>query len=88
MTAQLLTAYETRTIPTAEPAPGSADLITTARKTGRTVTVVSNNSGPAIAAYLADHQLTGYVRGVVAGDDSDRADEAQPLLRNARRVRV
>lgn len=72
MTAQqLLTAYETRAIPTAEPAPGSADLITTARKTGRTVTIVSNNSGPAIAAYLADHRLTGYIRGIVARDDSD-----------------
>jgi hypothetical protein len=54
MTAQqLLTAYETRAIPTARPAPGSADLIITARQTGRTVIIVSNNSGPAIAAYLA-----------------------------------
>jgi hypothetical protein len=57
---QLLTAYETRAIKTAQPAPGSGELIRTARQTGRTVTIVSNNSGPAIAAYLADHQLTGY----------------------------
>jgi hypothetical protein len=68
----LLTAYETRAIPTAEPAPGSADLIMTARQTGRTVTIVSNNSGAAVAAYLADHQLTGYVRGIGARDDDDR----------------
>jgi beta-phosphoglucomutase-like phosphatase (HAD superfamily) len=72
MTAQqLLTVYETRAIPTARPAPGSADLIITARQTGRTVTIVSNNSGAAIAAYLADHDLTGYVGAIVARDDSD-----------------
>jgi Haloacid dehalogenase-like hydrolase len=40
-------------------------------RTGRTVTIVSNNSGAAIAAYLADHRLTGYIRAVVARDDSD-----------------
>lgn len=37
----------------------------------RTVTIVSNNSGPAIAADLADHQLARYVRAIVARDDSD-----------------
>jgi hypothetical protein len=50
MTAQqLLTAFETRAIPTAKPTRGSADLIITACQTGRTVTIVSNNSGAAIA---------------------------------------
>lgn len=68
---QMLTAYETRAITTAQPTPGSADLIATARQTGRTVTIVSNNSGSAVAAYLADHQLTGYIRAIVARDDSD-----------------
>lgn len=68
---QLLTAFETRAIPTAEPTRGSADLIITAQRTGRTVTIVSNNSGAAIAAYLADHRLTGYIRAIVARDDHD-----------------
>lgn len=68
---QLLTAFETRAIPSAEPTKGSADLIVTACQTGRTVTIVSNNSGAAIAAYLADHRLTGYIRAVVARDDHD-----------------
>jgi phosphoglycolate phosphatase len=72
MTAQqLLTAFETRAVPTAQPTKGSADLIVTANRTGRTVTIVSNNSGAAIAAYLADHHLTGYVRAIVARDDHD-----------------
>jgi beta-phosphoglucomutase-like phosphatase (HAD superfamily) len=35
------------------------------------VTIVSNNSGAAIAAYLADHRLTGYIRAIVARDDHD-----------------
>jgi phosphoglycolate phosphatase len=78
MTAQqLLTAFETRALPTAEPTRGSADLIITAATTGRTVTIVSNNSGAAIAAYLADHRLTGYIRAIVARDDHDR-DRMKP----------
>jgi len=50
---------------------GSADLIVTACRTGRTVTIVSNNSGDAIAAYLDGHRLTGYIKGIVARDDHD-----------------
>jgi beta-phosphoglucomutase-like phosphatase (HAD superfamily) len=68
---QLLTAFETRAVPTAEPTRGSADLIVTATQTGRTVTIVSSNSGAAIAAYLADHRLTRHIRAIVACDDHD-----------------
>lgn len=72
MTAQqLLTAFETRAITSAAPTRGSADLIVTAYRTGRTVTIVSNNSGAPIAAYLADRQLTGYVRAIIDRDDHD-----------------
>ena len=46
-------------------------LIITAGRTGRTVTIVSSNSGAAIAAYLDDHRLTGYIKGIVARDDHD-----------------
>jgi beta-phosphoglucomutase-like phosphatase (HAD superfamily) len=68
---QLLTIFETRAIPTARPTRGSADLIITAYRTGRTVTIVSNNSSAAIGAYLADHRLDGYIRAIVARDDHD-----------------
>jgi beta-phosphoglucomutase-like phosphatase (HAD superfamily) len=68
---QLLTAFETRAVPTADPTAGSAELIITAVQTGRTVTIVSNNSGAAIAAYLADRMLTRYIRAIVARDDHD-----------------
>jgi beta-phosphoglucomutase-like phosphatase (HAD superfamily) len=74
---QLLTAFETRAINTARPTRGSADLIVTAYRTGRTITIVSNNSGAAIAAYLADHSLTSYVRALVARDDHDQ-DRMKP----------
>ena len=57
--------------PTAKPTRGSADLIVTARQTGRTVTIVSNYPGAAIAACLKDLRLTDYVVAVVARDDHD-----------------
>jgi hypothetical protein len=50
MTAQqLLTAFETRAVSTAQETRGSTELITNAYGTGRTVTIISNNSGAAIA---------------------------------------
>jgi HAD superfamily hydrolase (TIGR01509 family) len=67
----VLTALEVRAVKTAQPTWGSADLIITAYRTGRTVTIVSNNSGTAINAYLADHRLTDYIKTVVARDDHD-----------------
>src|SRR5262249_22917847 len=67
----VLTALEVRAVKTAQPTRGSADLIISAYRTGRTVTIVSNNSGAAISAYLADHRLTDYVRAIVARDDHD-----------------
>jgi beta-phosphoglucomutase-like phosphatase (HAD superfamily) len=67
----ILTALEVRAVKTAQPARGSADLIITAYRTGRTVTIVSNNSGAAISAYLDDHGLSDYIKAVVARDDHD-----------------
>jgi beta-phosphoglucomutase-like phosphatase (HAD superfamily) len=66
----VLTALEVRAVKTAQPTRGSADLIT-AYRTGRTVTIVSNNSGAAINAYLANHRLADYIKAVVARDDHD-----------------
>jgi beta-phosphoglucomutase-like phosphatase (HAD superfamily) len=60
-----------RCCPQAARGRGSADLIITASRTGRTVTIVSNNSGAAIAAHLDDHRLSGYIKGIVARDDHD-----------------
>ena len=58
---------------TAQPADGAAELITTARQSGRSVTIVSNNSGQAVAAYLNDHHLTRYVSAVIGRDDPNPA---------------
>jgi beta-phosphoglucomutase-like phosphatase (HAD superfamily) len=73
----VLTALEVRAVKTAQPTPGSADLIITAEQTGRTVTIVSNNSGAAISTYLADHRLTGYIKAIIARDDHDQ-DRMKP----------
>jgi phosphoglycolate phosphatase len=70
---ELLTALEVRAAQTAQPMPGSADLIATATQTGRTVTVVTNNSGAAVAAYLGRHHLGQYVTKIVGRDDPDPA---------------
>ena len=64
---------ETQAVTTAQPADGAADLITTARQSGRSVTIVSNNSGQAVAAYLADHGLARYVSAVIGRDDPNPA---------------
>ncbi len=84
----VLTALELRAVKTAQPTRGSADLIVTAYRTGRTVTIVSSNSGAAITAYLADHRLTGYIRAVVArdGDNQPRRDHDGTARRTGHRV--
>ncbi len=58
---------------TAQPADGAAELITAARRSGRSVTIVSNNSGQAVATYLNDHRLARYVSAVIGRDDPDPA---------------
>ena len=74
ITAQgLLTALELQAAQTARPTPGAADLITTATQTSRTVTVVTNNSGAAVAYYLVRHHLDQYVGKIVGRDDPDPA---------------
>ena len=70
---ELLTALELRATQTARPTPGAADLITTATQTSRTVTVVTNNSGAAVAYYLVRHHLDQYVGKIVGRDDPDPA---------------
>jgi HAD superfamily hydrolase (TIGR01509 family) len=68
-----LTLLEVQAVTTARPTDGAAELITTARQSGRSVTIVSNNSGQAVAAYLDGHRLTRYVSAVIGRDDPDPA---------------
>src|SRR5258708_8195560 len=70
---ELLTALEVRAAQTARPTPGSADLITTATQTGRSVTIVTNNSGAAVSAYLVRHHLDTHAGKIVGRDDPDPA---------------
>jgi phosphoglycolate phosphatase len=69
----LLTALEVQATQTARPTPGSADLIVTAIRTGRTVTVVTNNSTAAVMAYLTRQRLDPYVGKIIGRDDPDPA---------------
>jgi len=69
----LLTALEVQAVQTARPAQGSVDLIVTATQTGRTVTVVTNNSTAAVTAYLARQHLDPYIGKIFGRDDPDPA---------------
>ncbi len=68
-----LTLLEVQAVTTAQPAEGAAELIAAARQTGRSVAIVSNNSGQAVATYLNRHRLTRYVSAVIGRDDPDPA---------------
>lgn len=70
---QVLTSLEIHAVQTARPTPGAADLIVTATQTGRTVTVVTNNSGAAVTTYLGQQHLGPYVGKIVGRDDPDPA---------------
>lgn len=61
----------------AEPTPGAHDVIHTAARAGIPVAIVSNNSAPAIEAYLTRHQLTDYVRTII-GRAHARPDLMKP----------
>jgi phosphoglycolate phosphatase-like HAD superfamily hydrolase len=64
-----LTLLEVQAVATARPTDGAAELITTAHQSGRSVTIVSNNSGQAVAAYLNNHRLARYISAVIGRDD-------------------
>lgn len=67
---------EVQAAATATPTPGAAETIAALRRTGHTITIVSNNSAAAVAAYL-DHQgLAELVDGISA-----RTDPAPDLLK-------
>jgi phosphoglycolate phosphatase len=68
---RILAELESQAARAARPTVGSDDLMAAAWASGRTVTIVSNNSSAAIAAYLGDHGLAGYVTAIVGRDETD-----------------
>lgn len=71
---EVLRVAELRAVGKAEPTPHARDVITAAKKAGRKVGIVSNNSEPAITAYLATEHLDTHIDAVVgrAYADPDR----------------
>jgi phosphoglycolate phosphatase-like HAD superfamily hydrolase len=64
----LLCAAEARAVCSAAPTPFARDVIVSAKASGRTVAIVSNNSEPAIRDYLAQHGLAvAFVAGRAYG---------------------
>lgn len=56
---------ELRAIEGATPTPYARETIVAAQEAGRSVAIVSNNSEPAIRAYLDAHRLSRYVRPII-----------------------
>jgi phosphoglycolate phosphatase len=70
---RVLTDLEIEAVRSARPTPGAAGLITAADQTGRTVTIVSNNSPEAIVEYLVSHDVPAHIRTIYGRDDADTA---------------
>jgi phosphoglycolate phosphatase len=66
-----MTDLEVAAVPSAEPTPGVHAVISSCRESGRTLTVVSNNSDRAVRAYLTRHALDGQISTVVARTSPD-----------------
>ncbi len=66
-----MTELELAAVPTADPTAHVHDVITACRESGRTLTIVSNNSAQAVHAYLTRHALDGSNR------HSDRPHQLQ-----------
>jgi HAD superfamily hydrolase (TIGR01509 family) len=82
---QALTGLEVVGVKTAQPTPGLYELLTVLTHTGRTVTVVSNNSEAAVGAFLDREYLGRFFHGIAARIDPDpRLLKPDPhLLRRA-----
>ncbi|MFF2043887.1 HAD family hydrolase [Kitasatospora sp. NPDC058170] len=78
-----LAALETEAVRVARPTPGGESVLRSAARSGRLVSVVSNNAGTAIEAYLTEHGLNDYVAGVfgrVPGDPTSMKPNPRLLL--------
>jgi beta-phosphoglucomutase-like phosphatase (HAD superfamily) len=80
---ETLTALEVEAVALSQPTPGSRALLLACAESRRSVSVVSNNSGAAITAFLAAHGLSACVAGVfgrVPGDPSSMKPNPRLLL--------
>lgn len=78
-----LAALEAEAVRAARPTPGGESVLRACARSGRLVSVVSNNAGAAIMAYLAEHGLSDYVAGVFGrtpGDPSSMKPNPRLLL--------
>ena len=66
-----MTDLEVAAVPSAEPTSGVHAVVTSCRDSGRTLTVVSNNSDRAVRAYLTRHALDGQISTVIARTSPD-----------------
>lgn len=82
---RVLSHHEREAAATATPTPQTRRLIATARRTGRTVSIVSNNSATAVERYLNLHDLDRYI-DAVEGRTPDSVNRMKPdptLVRQA-----
>ncbi|MGA3526800.1 HAD family hydrolase [Melissospora conviva] len=78
-----LCAAELRAAASSEPTPYGREVIVAAKQAGMPVAIVSNNSAPAIASYLAAHRLAGHVAAVVGRAHAEPArmkPNPEPIL--------
>jgi len=68
---QRLRAEEVEAAATAELTPGVVDVMRACKRTGRVVTVVSNNTPEAVEAFLAKHDLSKYIEHVAGRSNAD-----------------
>jgi phosphoglycolate phosphatase len=66
-----MTELEVTAVKTADPSAYVHEAVTSCRDSGRTVTVVSNNSARAVRAYLTMHALDGPINLVIARTSPD-----------------
>ncbi|MFF0389367.1 HAD family hydrolase [Kitasatospora sp. NPDC004615] len=78
-----LTSLEMEALRSGQPNRGGESVLRACARSGRSVSVVSNNAGAAIEAYLRDRGLNGYVAGVFGrtpGDPSSMKPSPRLLL--------
>ncbi|RKT16582.1 HAD superfamily hydrolase (TIGR01509 family)/HAD superfamily hydrolase (TIGR01549 family) [Streptomyces sp. 1114.5] len=78
-----LAALETEAVQKGRATPGGESVLRACARSGRLVSVVSNNAGAAIETYLTEHGLSGYVAGVFGrapGDPSSMKPNPRLLL--------
>ncbi|GAA1186964.1 HAD family hydrolase [Kitasatospora gansuensis] len=83
VTDQALTGLETDAVRVGRPNEGGESLLRACARSGRSVSVVSNNAGAAITAYLVERELDRYVVGVfgrVVGDPASMKPSPRLLI--------